>query len=300
MSTEDQEPVKTICPYCGVGCGISVKPGEEPGDMQFMPWGDAPVNEGRICIKGGAATEVVDHEDRLTDPLIKEDGEFREASWEEAYSRIVDELERIREEHAPEAMGFFGSSKTMNEENYLIQKLARRYGTNNVDNCTRMCHASTVWALRTSLGAGAMTNSMEDLKNEADVFWIQGANPGEQHPIANSVYFRQAVLDGATVIQVDPHANKTTRSFKIEEEDNDHQHLQLNPGTDIPLLNIVIKTVLENGWYDEEFIEERTEGFEHLQETLEDFDKEEAAEICGVSLEDIEAAAEKYAKADNA
>ncbi|ADJ15063.1 formate dehydrogenase subunit alpha [Halalkalicoccus jeotgali] len=306
MASEEQEPVKTICPYCGVGCGIQVKPGEEPGDMRFMPWGEAPVNEGKICIKGGAATQVIDHEDRLTDPLIKEDGEFREATWEEAYGRIVEELERIREEYGPDAMGFYGSSKTMNEENYLLQKLARRYGTNNVDNCTRMCHASTVWALRTSLGAGAMTNSMKDLREEADVFWIQGANPGEQHPIANSVYFRQAVLEGATVIQVDPHANKTTRSFKIDDTDR-HMHLQLEPGTDIPLLNVVIKTILEKheenpaeGWIDEAFIEERTEGFEHLKETLEDFDKEAAAEECGVPLEDLELAAEKYASADNA
>jgi formate dehydrogenase major subunit len=301
MSSEDQdqEPVKTICPYCGVGCGIQVKPGEEPGDMRFMPWGDAPVNEGRICIKGGAATEVVNHEDRLTDPLIREDGEFREATWAEAYDRIVSELERIREEHGPDAMGFFGSSKTMNEENYLLQKLARHYGTNNVDNCTRMCHASTVWALRTSLGAGAMTNSMKDLRDEADVFWIQGANPGEQHPIANSQYFRQAVLEGATVIQVDPHANKTTKSFKIDETDR-HMHLQLEPGTDIPLLNAVVKTVLENDWVDEEFVAERTEGFDHLVETLADFDKAEAAETCGVPLEDIERAAEAYASADNA
>ena len=306
MSSDQQEPVKTICPYCGVGCGIKVQPGEEPGDVQFMPWGDAPVNEGRICIKGGAATEVVDHEDRLTDPLIKEEGEFREASWEEAYEYIVGELERIRDEYGPDAMGFFGSSKVMNEENYLLQKLARRYGTNNVDNCTRMCHASTVWALRTSLGAGAMTNSMRDLREEADVFWIQGANPGEQHPIANSQYFRQAVLEGATVIQVDPHANKTTRSFQIDDTDR-HQHLQLNPGTDIPLLNIVLTKILEHhedhpedGWIDEEFIAERTEGFDHLKETLEDFDTEAAAEECGVPLEAIELAAEKYAEADNA
>jgi len=306
MSSENQKTVKTICPYCGVGCGIQVTQDGEPGDVRFMPWGDAPVNEGRICIKGGAATEVVDHEDRLTDPLINEDGEFREATWEEAYDRIVSELERIREAYGPDAMGFFGSSKTMNEENYLLQKLARRYGTNNVDNCTRMCHASTVWALRTSLGAGAMTNSMADLEAAADVFWIQGANPGEQHPIANSQYFRQAVLEGATVIQVDPHANKTTRSFQITETDR-HMHLQLNPGTDIPLLNIVIKTILdrheadpEAGWIDEAFIAERTEGFDHLLETLADFDKEAAAEECGVPLEDIELAAEKYAMANNA
>lgn len=169
-----------------------------------------------------------------------------------------------------------------------------------------MCHASTVWALRRSLGAGAMTNSMVDLEESADVFWIQGANPGEQHPIANSQYFRQAVLEGATVIQVDPHANKTTRSFKIGETDR-HMHLQVNPGADIPLLNIVLKTILERheeepdaGWIDEAFIDERTEGFDHLKETLEDFDKEAAAEEAGVPLEDIELAAEKYAMANNA
>ncbi|GAB3419252.1 formate dehydrogenase subunit alpha [Haloparvum alkalitolerans] len=306
MSSKEDDPVKTICPYCGVGCGIQVNPDDDPGDMRFLPWGDAPVNEGRICIKGGAATEVVDHEDRLTDPLVKEDGEFREATWEEAYARVVEEMERIREEHDPDAMGFFGSSKTMNEENYLLQKLARRYGTNNVDNCTRMCHASTVWALRTSLGAGAMTNSMADLEESADLLWIQGANPGEQHPIANSQYFRQAVLEGATVIQVDPHANKTTESFDIEGTER-HMHLQLEPGTDIPLLNIVLKTILERheenpdeGWIDEAFVAERTEGFEDLRETLADFDKAAAAEECGVPLEDIELAAEKYAMANDA
>ncbi|TYT60688.1 formate dehydrogenase subunit alpha [Natrialba swarupiae] len=306
MSSDQRDTIETICPYCGVGCGIKISQGDERGDVRFRPWGNAPVNEGRICIKGGAATEVVDHEDRLTDPLIRDDGEFREATWEEAYEYVVSELERIRDQYGPDAMGFFGSSKTMNEENYLLQKLARRYGTNNVDNCTRMCHASTVWALRTSLGAGAMTNSMADLREECDLFWIQGANPGEQHPIANSQYFRQAVLDGATVIQVDPHANKTTRSFEIDDTDR-HQHLQLNPGTDIPLLNIVLKTILEHhedrpedGWIDETFVEERTDGFDDLQETLEGFDNEAAAEECGVPLEEIELAAEKYAEADNA
>jgi formate dehydrogenase major subunit len=299
MSSEEQEPVKTICPYCGVGCGIQIAQDDE-GDVSFRPWSDAPVNKGSICIKGGAATQTVNHEERLTEPLIRgDDGELHEATWEEAYDLIVSEMERIRDDYSPQAMGFYGCSKAMNEENYLIQKLARHYGTNSVDTCTRMCHASTVYALKNSLGEGAMTNSMEDLEEAADVFWIQGANPGEQHPIANSQYFRQAVLEGATVIQVDPHANKTTRSFKIDETDR-HMHLQLEPGTDIPLLNVVIKTILENDWIDEEFIAERTEGFEHLKETLEDFDKEEAAEQCGVPLEDIELAAEKYAMANNA
>ena len=292
MSSEEDESVKTICPYCGVGCGLELEPGEEEGDVNVKPWFDAPVNEGALCIKGGASTEVVNHPQRLKEPLIREDGEFREATWEEAMDKVVSELGRIREEYNPDAMGFFGSSKCTNEENYLVQKLARRYGTNNVDNCTRMCHASTVWTLRNSLGAGAMTNSMQDLMDEGDVYWIQGANPGEQHPIAQSKYFKQAALEDTTVIQVDPHANKTTRDSDI--------HLKPNPGTDIPLLNVVIKTILDNGWYDDEFIEERTTGFEHLKETLEDFDMEEAAETCGVPLEDIQEVAEIYAEADNA
>jgi formate dehydrogenase major subunit len=244
--------------------------------------------------------EVVEHEDRLTEPQIRGDGgELHAATWDEAYDRVVSGMERIRDEYGPDAMGVFGCSKATNEENYLLRKLARRYGTNNVDNCTRMCHASTVYALRWGLGAGAMTNSMQDLMESADVLWIQGANPAEQHPIANSVYFRQAVLDGATVIQVDPHANKTTRSFDVGGTDR-RMHLQLNPGTDIPLLNVVVKTILENGWVDEDFVEARTEGFDHLVETLADFEEATAAEICGVPLEDIERAAEVYATAENA
>ncbi|MFC6836853.1 formate dehydrogenase subunit alpha [Halomarina ordinaria] len=292
MSKEADEGVCTICPYCGVGCGLKLKEGEEQGEVRLQPWFDAPVNEGALCIKGGASTEVVNHEERLMEPLVREDGEFREATWEEALERVTSEMSRIREEYGGNSMGFFGSSKCTNEENYVLQKLARRYGTNNVDNCTRMCHASTVAALRESLGAGAMTNSMQDLMEEADVYWIHGANPAEQHPIAHSKYFRQAALEDTFVVQVDPHVNKTSRDADL--------HLQVKPGTDIPLLNIVLKTILDNGWVDEDFVEERTEGFEHLVETLEDFDVEEAADICGVPLEDIERAAEVYATAENA
>ncbi len=288
MSSDD-EAVHTICPYCGVGCGLKLEAGEEPGDASLTPWFDAPVNEGALCIKGGASTQVVNHEDRLKEPLIREDGEFREATWDEALTTIVEELEHVREEYEPDAAGFFGSSKVMNEENYLLQKLARRYGTNNVDNCTRMCHASTVYTLRNSLGAGAMTNSMADLEEDGDVYWIQGANPAEQHVIAHSNYFRQAALEGATLIQVDPHANKTTRDVDI--------HLQLEPGTDIPLLNVVLQTILEEDLYDEKFIDERTRGFDHLGATLADFDAEAAAETCGVPLEDIREAARIYGEA---
>jgi formate dehydrogenase alpha subunit len=290
MSTDD-DAVKTICPYCGVGCGLKLKPGEEPGSVNFQPWFDAPVNEGALCVKGSAAVQHVDHEDRLMEPLIKEDGEFREATWEEALERVVEGLESVRENYGPKAAGFFASSQVMNEENYLMQKLARRYGSNNIDNCTRLCHASTVAALRDSLGTGAMTNSMADLKEDADVYWIQGANPAEQHVIGHSKYFKQAANEGTTVIQVDPHENKTTESADV--------HLQVKPGTDIPLLNIVLKTILDEELYDEEFIGERTKGFETIETELADFDVEEAAETAGVDAEKIKKAARTFAEGDN-
>jgi formate dehydrogenase major subunit len=289
MSTED-DAVKTICPYCGVGCGLKIKPGEEPGSVNFQPWFDAPVNEGALCVKGSAAVQHVDHEDRLTEPLIKEDGEFREATWEEALSRVVEGLESVREEYGPTAAGFFASSQVMNEENYLMQKLARRYGSNNIDNCTRLCHASTVAALRDSLGTGAMTNSMADLKEDADVYWIQGANPAEQHVIGHSKYFKPAANDGTTVIQVDPHENKTSQVADV--------HIQVKPGTDIPILNVVLKTILEEDLYDEEYIAERTKGFESLETELADFDEAEAAETAGVDLETIKEAARTFAEGD--
>jgi len=289
MSNED-DAVKTICPYCGVGCGLKIKPGEEPGSVNFQPWFDAPVNEGALCVKGSAAVQHVDHEDRLTEPLIKEDGEFREATWEEALGKIVDNLESVREEYGPTAAGFFASSQVMNEENYLMQKLARRYGSNNIDNCTRLCHASTVAALRDSLGTGAMTNSMADLKEESDVYWIQGANPAEQHVIGHSKYFKPAANDGTTVIQVDPHENKTSQVADI--------HLQVKPGRDIPILNIVLKTILDEELYDEEYIKERTKGFESLEAELADFDAEEAAEEAGVDLDTVREAARTFAEAE--
>ncbi|MFQ3295109.1 MAG: formate dehydrogenase alpha subunit [Halobacteriales archaeon] len=291
MSTEDDDTVETICPFCGVGCGLKLKPGDKAGSVDFKPWFDAPVNEGALCVKGSSSVQHVNHEDRLEQPMIREDGEFREATWDEALDRVESELLRLREEYEPDAVGFFASSQVMNEENYLLQKLARRYGTNNIDNCTRLCHASTVAALKGSLGAGAMTNSMADLRDDADVYWIQGANPAEQHVIAWSHYFKQAAQDGTTVIAVDPHQNKTTDAADV--------HLQLQPGTDIELLNIVLKTILENGWIDEEFVDDRTKGFRSLEVALTNYDVEKAAARTGLEVEEIEAAAEAFASADH-
>ena len=288
MTSDDT--TRTICPYCGVGCGIGVQSTED-GGARFLPWQVAPVNEGAVCIKGGAATEVVDHEDRLQTPLIRENGELREASWSEALSYVEREYGRIRDEFGPNAMGFFASSQATNEANYLLQRLARSYGTNNIDNCARLCHSSTVVALSDSLGMGAMTNSLQDLQ-EADVYWMQGANPAENHVIAHSEYFREAVDEGTTLIQIDPHENETTADADT--------HLRVEPGTDIALLNAVLATIVQNDWYDEEFIEERTEGFEPLREALSAVDRKAAAETAGVDLEAIERATEQFATAERA
>ena len=242
--SEEASPTHTICPYCGVGCGVEL---DTESGLDLTGWHDNPVNDGSLCIKGMSADEIVEHEDRLTQPLVKgDDGEFHETSWETALSRVVTEIEDIVETHGPNAMAFFASSQLTNEVNYLYQKIARQLGTNNVDNCARLCHSSTVAALNQAVGRGAMTNSMDDLQ-EADVYWIQGANPAESHPVAFNNYFKQAASDGTFVIQIDPHENKTTRDADL--------HIANEPGTDIPLLNAVLKTILEEGWYDEAFIE---------------------------------------------
>ncbi len=284
----DGNPARTICPYCGVGCGVEL---ETEDKLDLTGWHSNPVNDGALCIKGMSADAVVDHEDRLTQPLIKEDGEFREATWDEALTTVVTEIEEIIAEHGADAMAFFASSQLTNETNYLYQKLARQLGTNNIDNCARLCHSSTVAALGESVGRGAMTNSMDDLM-EADVYWIQGANPAESHPVAFNNYFKQAAMEGTTVIQIDPHENKTSRDTDL--------HLQPEPGTDIPLLNAVLAIILEEGWYDEAFIQRRTEGFAELKAQLEDFDKQAAATEAGVELEKIRTAAKAYATADRA
>jgi formate dehydrogenase alpha subunit len=290
MASERTEPTKTICPYCGVGCGVAVQQSED-GDVTFRPWPDAPVNEGSVCIKGGAATEIVDNRERLDTPLVRVDGELQETTWADALAYVEEEYERIRAEHGPDGMGFFASSQVTNEANYLFQRLARSYGTNNIDNCARLCHSSTVVALSESLGRGAMTNSLEDLM-EADVYWMQGANPAENHVIAHSKYFQEAVDDGTTLIQVDPHENETTADADI--------HLRVKPGTDIALLNAVLATIVDNEWYDETFVAERTEGFDALVDSLDGIDRAAMAETAGVPLDAIETAAETLATAEKA
>jgi formate dehydrogenase major subunit len=273
-----EEPEKSICPFCGTGCGLTYN--EATGKGQG--W-EAPVNtRGEMCPKGAAAFETVDHDDRLTKPLVRENGRLVTAPWEEAFDRIAEAFGDVVDEHGPDALAFFASSQCTNEENYLFQKVARVVGTNNVDNCARLCHASTVAAMADRLGIGAMTNTLKDL-TEADAYLVIGANPAEQHPIVFQSYLSQAVREGTEMVHVDPRENKTTRAADV--------HVPVTPGYDIPVLNAMAKVILEEDLYDEGFIEERTTGIERFREHLADVDVEANADLAGVDPETLHEAA---------
>jgi len=281
------EPDKTICPFCGVGCGVVYDDQTGKG----TGW-EAPVNtRGELCPKGVAAFEPGEHEDRLTEPLVRENGHLVTAPWEVALSRVVEGLDTVTEEYGPNALAFFSSSNCTNEENYLFQKIARALGTNNVDNCARLCHSSTVVAMAERFGAGAMTNTLDDLV-EADVFLVTGANPAAQHPVIFNSYLGTALKSGTSMIHIDPRENKTTRAADI--------HLPVSPGYDIPLLNAMAKVVVAEGLVDESFVDERTTRYESFVEALDGVDVEANADLAGVDPDDLRAAARRYGEADRA
>ena len=281
------EPNDSVCPFCGVGCSLSYA--ERTGGATGT---SGPVNaDGEICPKGAAAFDMVTHEDRLTRPLVRADGGFVAASWSDALDRIEARIGEIVAEHGPDAVGVFASSNCTNEENYTLQKLARLLGTNNVDNCARLCHSSTVAAMQDRLGAGAMTNTLSDL-GEADAFLVTGANPAEQHPVAFRSYLLPAIQDGTTLIHLDPRANDTTAAADI--------HLPVRPGHDIPLLNGMAAVLVEEGLVDEAFLDRRTEGYAAFRAALADVDVAEQAALAGVDENDLRAAAVAYGEADRA
>jgi formate dehydrogenase alpha subunit len=283
---------KSICPFCGVGCGVRpVKTGPSGASARGRGW-HAPVNHrGELCPKGVAAYEVVGHDERLTEPQVRRSGKLERATWDEAFSRVEAEFGDIVADHGPDALGFFTSSGCTNEENYLVQKLARVLGTNNVDNCARLCHSSTVAAMGSRFGAGAMTNTLSDL-GEADCFLVCGSNPAEQHPIIFSSYLAPAVKRGTTMIQIDPRENRTSALA-------DHR-LPVKPGYDIPLLNAMCAVIFEERLEDEAFLRERVSEVAGFREFIPDVDVSACAELAGVDEEDLREAARIYATADRA
>ncbi len=256
-----------------------------------MTPGRAGPGEGKLCIKGWSAHQFIHHPDRLTRPLIRDGGGFREATWDEALGMVASRLSEVRERHGPGSLGFFSSAKATNEENYLVQRLARAaLGTNNVDHCARLCHASTVTGLVAAFGSGAMTNSQEDVE-EANAILVVGSNTIEQHPLIARRIIR-AVKRGARLIVADPRETPLCEYADV--------YMQHRPGTDVALLNAVMNVIIKEELHDPAFIAERTESYEELRETVEGYTPEAAEEITGVPAESIRDAARVYGQAERA
>ncbi|EJB0232321.1 formate dehydrogenase subunit alpha [Vibrio vulnificus] len=273
--------VDTICTYCGVGCKLTMHVDEAANQIRYVEGAHSPVNEGMLCVKGRYGFDFVASEERLTTPLIRKDGWLQPASWQEAIRLIADKFSTIKQDFGGRALAGFSSAKTTNEDNYAFQKFMRReLGTNNVDHCARLCHASTVTGLEASLGSGAMTNDIPSIKH-SDVIFIIGSDTSAAHPVIAS-HIKQAVRHhGARLIVADPK--------RIGMADHAELYLAHRPGTDVMLINGVMQQIIKNGWYDMEYIEERVDGFDTmLQEVMSpaySLDKVEL--VTGVKADDI-------------
>ena len=281
--------VPSICPYCGTGCGINfvVKDGKIIG---VEPWKRHPVNEGKVCPKGNFGYQFINHPDRLTTPLIKENGEFREATWDEALDLVASTLKKYADTD-PNKLGFYACARSPNENIYITQKLARAgCGTQNVDHCARICHGPTVAGLATTFGSGASTNGYDSIE-EADFIFCIGSNNMEAHPLFGRKIIR-AIKNGAKLVVADPRFTPTAKLA--------HEYMQFKTGTDVALMNGMIKIIIENGLQDEEFIKNRTKGYEEMKEVAMKYDLDKVAEITEADPEQIERVALEYAQAENA
>ena len=276
--------VPTTCPYCGTGCGFNLVVVDKKV-VGVQPWHRNPVNEGKLCPKGNYAWEFVNSPDRLTKPLIKKDGKFVEASWDEAYKLIVSKFKSYKGEE----MACLSSARVSNEENYLMQKFARAVlKTPNIDHCARLCHASTVVGLAGAFGSGAMTQSIADIA-ESKCLLVIGTNTFEQHPLIGR-RIMQAKANGAKIIYADPRLTPTGKIADL--------HLQFYSGTDVALLNCFMQLILKNGWENKDFIKNRTKDFEKVKEVVmkDTYSPENVSKITGVPAKDIITAAEWFGK----
>lgn len=304
MEVPDKQ-VESVCPYCGVGCQLTFNLKDDK--ILYVEGRDGPANHGRLCVKGRYGFDYVHHKQRLTKPLIRredapKDAEFtmdpndiysvfREASWEEALDKAAEGFLDIRAMQGPNALAGFGCAKGSNEEAYLFQKLIRTgFKTNNVDHCTRLCHASSVVALLECLGSGAVSNPVTDVA-DSDVAILIGANPTVNHPVA-ATWMKNAVRAGTKMIILDPRKTEMSREAT--------HHLAFKPGSDVPLLNAIMHVIVEEDLVDEAFIADRTQGFAEMQKHLKNFSPELMEPVTGIAAETIREVARLYAKADKA
>lgn len=294
--------VDSLCPYCGVGCQLTYNIKDDK--LLFVEGRDGPANHKRLCVKGRFGFDYIHHPHRLTKPMIRKDGVakdasvqldpanpleyFREASWDEALDLAASGLKKVIDKKGGKGLAGFGSAKGSNEEAYLFQKLVRTgFHTNNVDHCTRLCHASSVAALMETVNSGAVSAPFYDCEN-SDVIIVIGANPTVNHPVA-ATFFKNAVKNGATLIVMDPRGQALSRHAT--------HMLQFKGGADVALLNAMMHTIVEEGLTDGNYIEGFTEGFDALREHVKDFAPEKMTDICGIDADTIRDVARKYATA---
>ena len=300
-SKDYDREVQSVCPYCGVGCQLSFK---IKGDsIAWVEGVNGPANENRLCVKGRFGFDYIGHPHRLTKPLIRKSDapakglnvdpanpwtHFREATWEEALDAAAGGLTRLRDTHGGKSVAGFGSAKCSNEEAYLFQKLIRTgFGHNNVDHCTRLCHASSVAALMENVGSGAVTATFNEIEN-ADVAIMIGCNPIENHPVA-ATYFKQFAKRGGKLIAMDPRGVGLKRFAT--------HRLQFRPGTDVAMLNAIMNVIVEEDLYDKNYVAGFTEGFEQMREHLKGFTPEKMAPLCGIEADVLRDVARTFATA---
>ncbi|MCG8323900.1 MAG: formate dehydrogenase subunit alpha, partial [Thiotrichales bacterium] len=301
---EPDKKVESVCPYCGVGCLLTFN--VKNNHIQYIEGRDGPANKSRLCVKGRYGFDYVHHNDRLTKPLIRREGAdktaalidpvelhkyFREASWDEALDLAASGFRKILEEKGAPALAGFGCAKGSNEEAYLFQKLIRTgFGTNNVDHCTRLCHASSVAALLETIGSGAVSNQVAD-GVYADVIIVIGSRPNDNHPVA-ATFMKNAADRGSKLNLIEPYGSEMYLHA-------DHL-LKLRPGTDVLLLNGMMHTIIDEDLHNREYIDEHTDGFDALKATVRKYPPEKVAPICGIPPETIKTVARLYATADTA
>ncbi len=282
--------VRTVCTYCGVGCNLEVK--VKQGRVAAISGIEgAAVNNGHTCLKGRYAFEYAHHPERLTSPMIRRDGELVPVSWDEALDTIAERLSEIKERHGADAIAGISSARCTNEENYLMQKFMRVViGNNNIDGCARVCHSPTAYGMQRVYGTGAATNSIDEIPL-ADCLLLFGANPTEAHPVTGA-RLKQAAIKGADLIIVDPRRSELSRYAAC--------HLQPRPGSNVALLNMLCRCLIEFGYVDEAFVAERTEGFDEFKAQVLAQDMERLEAITGVPRKQVEQAAHIYGRAERA